>query len=203
VTAPLILKLSLDDETAWEVWSWMEMLVSSVWRLILERRGFIAAIESKRPVKNKPQCQCAGPVAEAELLAVPRGTRTEGALRHNLKVGIRYLEAWLRGQGCVALYGLMEDAATAEICRMQVWQWLHHGAEVGRLGALDRPLFHGFIQDALLQVQAELGEDVFAQGRFMEASDLFETLILGRTPAPFLTLPAYDLLLEPVLTEVE
>ena len=142
------------------------------------------------------------PVLE-DLLRAPQGPRTEQGLRHNLKVGIRYLEAWLRGQGCVALYGLMEDAATAEICRMQVWQWLHHGAEVERLGCLDRPLFHGFVQDALFQIQAEIGDFEFAEGRFMEASDLFETLILARDPAPFLTLPAYDLLLQPVLTEVE
>lgn len=143
-----------------------------------------------------------GPVEAAELLAVPEGARTEKALRHNLKVGIRYLESWLRGQGCVALYGLMEDAATAEICRMQVWQWIRHGAEVEHLGQLDRPLFHAFVEDSLFQIRAEIGEPDFAEGRFMEASDLFETLILARVPPPFLTLPAYDLLLEPVPSEV-
>ncbi|BDU73288.1 malate synthase A [Mesoterricola silvestris] len=142
------------------------------------------------------------PVDAEELLAVPRGPRTEKALRHNLKVGIRYLESWLRGQGCVALYGLMEDAATAEICRMQVWQWIRHGAEVEHLGQLDRPLFHAFVEDALFQIRAEIGEADFAEGRFLEASDLFETLILARVPPPFLTLPAYDLLLEPVPSEV-
>ncbi len=143
-----------------------------------------------------------GPVEAGELLAVPQGPRTEKALRHNLKVGIRYLESWLRGQGCVALYGLMEDAATAEICRMQVWQWIRHGADVERLGPLDRPLFHAFVEDALFQIRAEIGELEFADGRFMEASDLFETLILARVPPPFLTLPAYDLLLEPAPLEV-
>lgn len=144
-----------------------------------------------------------GPAAAEELLAVPEGTRTENGLQHNLKVGIQYLESWLRGQGCVALYGLMEDAATAEISRMQVWQWIHHGAEVGRAGRLDRPLFHAFVQDALFQIQAEIGAEAFAEGRFLDASDLFETLVLARDPPPFLTLPAYDLLLEPVPAEVE
>jgi malate synthase len=143
-----------------------------------------------------------GEVDGALLLAVPEGPRTERALRRNLKVGVQYLEAWLRGEGCVALYGLMEDAATAEICRMQTWQWLHHGAEVERLGRLERPLFHGFVQDALFQIQAEIGDQAFADGRFLDASDLFETLILARVPQPFLTLPAYDLLLEPVPSEV-
>jgi malate synthase len=144
-----------------------------------------------------------GPATAIELLALPQGARTEQGLRHNLKVGIRYLESWLRGQGCVALYGLMEDAATAEICRMQVWQWIRHGAVVEGLGPLDRPLFHVHVQDALFQIQAEAGEVEFAAGRYLEASDLFETLILDRDPPPFLTLPAYDLLLEPVLSEVE
>ncbi len=144
-----------------------------------------------------------GEVAAQALLEVPGGARTEKGLRHNLKVGIHYLESWLRGQGCVALYGLMEDAATAEICRMQLWQWIRHGADVENLGRLDRPLFHAFVEDALFQIQAEIGEIAFADGRFLEASDLFETLILERDPSPFLTLPAYDLLLEPVLTEVQ
>jgi malate synthase len=66
----------------------------------------------------------------AALVQTPTGPRTEAGLRHNVRVGVQYLEAWLRGQGCVPLYDLMEDAATAEISRSQVWQWLRHGAEV-------------------------------------------------------------------------
>ena len=66
--------------------------------------------------------------AAADLLRVPTGTRTEAGLRHNIRVGVQYLEAWLRGNGCVPLYNLMEDAATAEISRTQVWQWIRHGA---------------------------------------------------------------------------
>ena len=69
-------------------------------------------------------------VTAADLLAVPPGTRTEAGLRHNVRVGVQYLEAWLRGLGCVPLYNLMEDAATAEISRAQVWQWMHHGARL-------------------------------------------------------------------------
>jgi len=83
-----------------------------------------------------------------------------------------------------------------------VWQWIRHGADVERLGPLDRPLFHAFVEDALFQIRAEIGELEFADGRFLEASDLFETLILARVPSPFLTLPAYDLLLEPAPLEV-
>src|SRR5690606_19195608 len=69
-------------------------------------------------------------ISEQDLLEVPTGTRTEAGLRQNLNVGVLYLEAWLRGSGCVPLYNLMEDAATAEISRTQVWQWLHHKASL-------------------------------------------------------------------------
>jgi len=143
-----------------------------------------------------------GPVTEAELLEIPAGPRTLGGLRQNLRVGILYLESWLRGQGCVALYGLMEDAATAEIARMQTWQWLRHGVELDGLGRLDPALFHGHVQDALDQIQAEVGNRVFAEGPYLEAADLLETLILLREPPAFLTLSAYELLAGAIPTEV-
>lgn len=142
------------------------------------------------------------PVSAEDLLEVPQGKRTERGLRHDLKVAIRYLDSWLRGRGRVDLYGYVEDAATAENCRMQVWQWVHHGADLeGLAGPLERPLFHAFVQDALFQIQAEVGEDAFAEGRYLAAADLFETLVLHREPAPFLTLPAYDLLFHPLPLE--
>ena len=143
------------------------------------------------------------PVTAEELLAVPSGPRTVAGLRQNLQVGIRYLESWLGGQGCVALYGLMEDTATAEISRMQLWQWLNHGAEVDGLGRLDRALFHGHVQDTLDRIQAEVGNETFAEGRYLEAADLLETLILQHDPPAFLTLAAYDLLSDAVLPEVK
>jgi malate synthase len=141
-------------------------------------------------------------VTAAELLAVPSGPRTVAGLRQNLQVGIRYLESWLGGQGCVALYGLMEDTATAEISRMQLWQWLNHGAELDGLGRLDRALFHGHVQDTLDRIQAEVGNETFAEGRYLEAADLLETMILQHDPPAFLTLAACDLLADAVLLEV-
>jgi malate synthase len=134
------------------------------------------------------------PVAAHELLQVPTGPITLQGVCQNLRVGIRYLESWLRGQGCVALYGLMEDTATAEIARMQLWQWLHHEVEVAGLGRLERPLFHRHVQDAQEQVRAEVGDEAFADGRYLEAGDLLEILILQRDPLPFLTLAACSLL---------
>ncbi|MBK8726991.1 MAG: malate synthase A [Holophagaceae bacterium] len=130
-------------------------------------------------------------VPAAALLEVPDGPRTRDTLFRNLRIGIRYLEAWLGGNGCVALYGLMEDAATAEISRMQLWQWVRHGAVVEDIGPLSRCAFHGFVLDALQQIHAEVGGQAFEDGRYLEAAELFEGLILAPLPDAFLTLSAY------------
>ncbi|HEX9080961.1 MAG TPA: malate synthase A, partial [Holophagaceae bacterium] len=143
-----------------------------------------------------------GVVTEADLLRIPEGTRTLAGLRQNLRVGLRYLEAWLRGQGCVPLDNLMEDAATAEICRMQVWQWLRHEAALDGEEPLSPSLFHQWIQRALEQIRAEVGIETFLEGRYGDAADLFETLLLDPDPSPFLTLPAYGRLLQPTVLEV-
>ena len=119
-------------------------------------------------------------VGRAELLAVPEGTRTEEGLKHNVRVGVRYLEAWLRGSGCVPLYNLMEDAATAEISRAQVWQQLN--AKAITVEQLDAALAS--------EVGAEAG------GRFAEAKALFRKLSTASKLDDFLTVPAYPLLQE-------
>ncbi|MBI4913621.1 MAG: malate synthase A [Acidobacteria bacterium] len=136
-----------------------------------------------------------GETSPADLLEGVQGTPTDAGLRHNLRVGIRYLEAWLRGQGCVALYGLMEDAATAEISRMQLWQWLHHETPIQGHGVLDRALFHRLIREALAQIRQEVGPVPFERGSFGEAAELFETLVVADCPEAFLTLSAYERLL--------
>jgi malate synthase len=119
-------------------------------------------------------------ITREDLLRVPEGTRTEDGLRHNVRVGVRYLEAWLRGQGCVPLYHLMEDAATAEISRAQVWQQVKAGVVT------------------LEKLNQVLGEELapFQGGRFSDASTLFRTLSTKDTLDDFLTLPAYEQLLE-------
>lgn len=118
-------------------------------------------------------------VGREDLLRVPEGTRTEEGLRHNVRVGVRYLEAWLRGQGCVPLYNLMEDAATAEISRAQVWQQVRHG--VVTVEKLDQVL------------QEELPPAT--EGKFGEARALFRSLSTAPTFEEFLTVPAYQRLL--------
>jgi len=131
-------------------------------------------------------------VDAAALLAVPAGPRTREGLRRNIKIGVQYLEAWLRGVGCVPLYDLMEDAATAEISRAQVWQWLHHGATLDDGAPLDAPGLRAAIADAMAELRAELGADRLAAGRFSAARALFERLVAAPRCEEFLTLPAYD-----------
>jgi malate synthase A len=134
-------------------------------------------------------------VGESDLLAMPRGTRTEKGLRWNVRVGVQYLEAWLRGVGCVPLYNLMEDAATAEISRAQIWQWLHHRAALDDGRLVDAALVRGLLASEMAAVRAEVGPARFEDGRFTDAVWLFERLVFSPTFDEFLTVPAYELLL--------
>jgi malate synthase len=134
-------------------------------------------------------------VTEEQLIEVPKGTITEEGLRTNIRVGIQYLEAWLGGLGCVPLYNLMEDAATAEISRTQVWQWVHNPQ--GRLtdgrkvtSGLVRQLTH----EELGRIRRERGDDRFEQGHFSEATRLFDDLVTSEKLEDFLTLKAYETL---------
>ncbi len=133
-------------------------------------------------------------VQERDLLAVPEGTRTEEGLRHNLRVGVQYLEAWFRGSGCVPLYNLMEDAATAEISRAQVWQWIHHGAALSDGRRITPALFRRLLDEEMQRIRTEVGERRFESGKFGQARELFERLSTAAQFEEFLTLPAYDVL---------
>jgi len=135
-------------------------------------------------------------VTAGDLLNVPDGTITETGLRQNINVGIGYLEAWLRGNGCVPLYNLMEDAATAEISRAQVWQQIRHKArlEDGRL--IDKALCRKLIEEELEKTKGMVGDDRFKGGRYKEAASMFRDLIESKSFPEFLTLPAYDWIVE-------
>lgn len=126
-------------------------------------------------------------VTAMDLVAVPEGARTEAELVHDIDVGLQYIEAWLRGIGCVPLYDLMEDTATAEICRAQVWQWVRHGATVGDK-PLDRPRLTQIIDERFQQLN--VGRPV--NNRLTEAREIFEQLVLAETFEPFLTTVAYE-----------
>ena len=129
-----------------------------------------------------------------DLLAKPEGTLTEAGLRQNLNVGVCYLEAWLRGNGCVALYNLMEDAATAEISRTQVWQWIRHGAKLENGRTVDAELFEATLAEELAKIRATVGDAAFDGGKYGEAVELFRSLSLAEKFSDFLTLSAYQML---------
>ncbi len=130
-------------------------------------------------------------VTPDDLLRVPEGQRTEAGLRANLRVGVQYIEAWLRGQGCVPLAGLMEDAATAEIARTQVWQWLRHGASVEGT-PLTRQRVSRTLDDEMARVRDGVGTARFEGCRFAEARALLEQVSTSPELEEFLTLPAYQ-----------
>jgi malate synthase len=133
-------------------------------------------------------------VTAADLLEVPEGDVTEAGLRHNIRVGVQYLEAWLRGNGCVPLYHLMEDAATAEICRTQLWQWRTHGARLTDGTRVTRELIERAMDEELQQIAVEVGQERFAAGRYELAAKLFGDMVLADELDEFLTLPAYELI---------
>jgi malate synthase len=131
----------------------------------------------------------------AELLAVPEGTITEAGLRNNISVGVQYTEAWLRGSGAVPLFNLMEDAATAEISRTQVWQWIHHPKGIlsdGRKVTIE--LFEQILAEELQKIKTTIGEELYNASKFELASDLFHKMTTSEELADFLTLPGYEFL---------
>ncbi|HET9450912.1 MAG TPA: malate synthase A [Aggregicoccus sp.] len=134
-------------------------------------------------------------VTEADLLAVPSGTRTEEGLRHNIRVGVQYLAAWLGGLGCVPLYNLMEDAATAEISRAQVWQWMHHAAPLADGQVLTKERFREVLAEEMARIAQEGAAQRYGEERLEQARALFERLSTAPTFEDFLTLPAYEALL--------
>ncbi len=131
-------------------------------------------------------------MVQSDLLQVHTGTVTEAGLRMNLSVGTQYVEAWLRGNGCVPLYNLMEDAATAEISRAQVWQWLKHQANFTDGPAITAEVVNGAMAEELEKIREEVGADVYDNGKYAEAGALFLQMVTEDEFQDFLTLPAYE-----------
>jgi malate synthase len=130
-------------------------------------------------------------ISRADLLKPHEGTRTEGGFRENIRVGVQYLEAWLRGRGAVPIYNMMEDAATAEISRAQIWQFVKYGVTLEGGITCDAAFFDKCLSEEMERVKGEVGEATFSSGRFPEAIDLFRTLSLAPEFEDFLTVPAY------------
>ena len=119
------------------------------------------------------------------------GKVTEEGLRSNVSVGIQYVESWLRGQGAVGIDNLMEDAATAEISRSQVWRWIQGGFTLSNGQTVTRELVEKIVDEEMAKI-AEAKGDAYANGRWDEARATFAEMALAEEYADFLTLPAYD-----------
>ncbi len=133
-----------------------------------------------------------GEITAADLVATPEGPYTQDGLRANIRVALQYIEAWLGGLGAVAIYGLMEDAATAEISRASIWQWIRNKAVLSTGETMTPELFKTALAEEVDVVKAEVGDARWEAGRFDEAANLLERLCLEEQFAEFLTLGAYE-----------
>ena len=130
-------------------------------------------------------------ITEANLLEIPKGRITEGGLRRNIDVALRYIESWLRGNGCVPIYNLMEDAATAEICRAQLWQWIRYGARLEDGPTITAELHDEVLSDILEELCASMGTQAYFSSKFQRAAELLGDLSTGDFQE-FLTTTAYS-----------
>lgn len=130
-------------------------------------------------------------IKETDLLEVPQGEITEKGVRKNINVGILYLESWLMGTGAAAIYNLMEDAATAEISRTQLWQWLKNEAKLDNEKILTREMILHWESEEMDHIERYVGEQRFKNGKFNLAKELFNELIFSEKFEEFLTLKAY------------
>jgi len=128
-------------------------------------------------------------ITQSQMLELHEGVRTEAGVRENIRVGVRYTQAWIEGRGAVPLYNLMEDAATAEICRTQLWQWIRLGAALNDGRDMGSELFVSLLTDEMASLRRD-----FTSPRLEEAAELFSRMVLSDSLEEFLTLPAYELL---------
>ena len=135
-----------------------------------------------------------GEITAQQLLEPCTGPRNEEGLRKNIRIALYYIEAWISGVGCVPIYGLMEDAATAEISRAGIWQWIKHGVKLDDGQVVTEAYFRSLLAEELITIKQEVGEQRYAQGRFEETAKMFDTLSTQDDFAEFLTLPSYSLL---------
>jgi malate synthase len=133
-------------------------------------------------------------VSAAQLLEPSEGSITEAGFRTNISVAIQYIAAWLAGRGAVPINNLMEDAATAEISRAQLWQWVHHQAELADGRKASEELFHQWLKEEMEAIAGSITVQDFSQGRYVDAAELLKKLVLEKNFITFLTLPGYEML---------
>lgn len=142
------------------------------------------------PEKNQVSRQRDDVITAKDLLAIPEGTITEAGLRGNISVALQYIAAWLGGNGCVPINNLMEDAATAEISRSQIWQWLHHQAKLDDGRAVTSELFLQYLSEEAAKVQQREGT-AFNADLYKRAGEMLTRLVQQKEFTEFLTLPGY------------
>jgi malate synthase len=142
----------------------------------------------KNQIFNKRNDVC---ITEKQLVEIPEGSISEAGIRKNINVGILYIESWLMGVGAAALYNLMEDAATAEISRTQIWQWLQNEAELNDGRKFSIKMYIRLLEEEKQNIKRMLGEKRFENGKFDMAIDIFDKLVLTEEFEEFLTIPAY------------
>ena len=131
-------------------------------------------------------------ITAEQLLQGCNGVSSEECLRSNIRISLKYIEAWINGLGCVAIYGLMEDAATAEISRTSIWQWIKHKNRLDNGKIVDKQLFKQYLDEELLNVKNEVGIEKFENGKFNLAKSIFEEITLSDNVEEFLTTKAYE-----------
>ena len=147
------------------------------------------------PTKNQIHIKRAElSITEEQLVEQPKGIVTEQGIRENINVGILYLESWLSGKGAAALYDLMEDAATAEISRTQVWYWLQNKVKLDKNKGFDMEMYVRLQREELEKIKTLVGNERYVKGKFDLAVELFDKLILTDEYQEFLTLEAYNYL---------
>ncbi|WP_017931897.1 malate synthase A [Robiginitomaculum antarcticum] len=156
---------------------------------------FDAAMPGKHQIHKKKQMPR---ISNEAMLSPHKGTITEVGVRTNIEVAVRYIAAWLSGRGAVPIHNLMEDAATAEISRAQIWQWLAHGASVQMEGGfsetLTKRLYARLFAEETAKLRIEAGDAEYGEGRFEEAAKIFDETATAAILPDFLTIPAYDIL---------
>ncbi len=131
-------------------------------------------------------------ITSEDLLKVHKGNITENGVRNNISVSLQYIESWLRGIGCVPIFNLMEDAATAEIARTQLWQWVKHKAVLSDGREITPELYKSLKQEELAKIKSMVSDKIFASGKYREASEFLDTIVLNPEFEEFLTLRAYQ-----------
>jgi malate synthase len=159
------------------------------------REPFSRVLGSRPHQKERLREDVTASASSLSDFTIPGGFISETGIRNNISVALRYMESWLNGVGAVGIFNLMEDAATAEISRSQLWQWLHHhGARLQGGAKITEQLYQELMNEEVEKIREEVGDERFQSGKYAEAERILKDIIFTQEFKDFLTLPAYELL---------